>query len=374
MRFEAISEGWVSRRQPDTPTGVAAGPRCAVTNEGDVVCSFMVQSKLGINDFKPMLARSKDGGRSWSEGQLLWPHLQDRYSIFGSVSRAPSGDLFYFGTQYPIETPGETFWSEATQGLKANELIWSRSADGGRSWIEPEVIPMPIPGAAEAPGALTILRSGRMICCYAPYNTFDPDLVVDRNQIVALRSDDGGQTWRHNSMIRFASEYSTGAEAWVIELADGRLLGTTWHLNQHDKSDHPNAYAISLDGGDSWRPARSTGIMGQSTALAALPDGRALFIYNQRRHGEPGVWLAMVNPTEHDFGIESNEIVWRAQTRTQGGSSGDHTAWTDFSFGEPSVTLLPDGTLLVALWCVQPAGQGIRYVRLQLRDGKQHRM
>jgi hypothetical protein len=368
MRFRTISEGWVSQRQPGTPTAVAGGPRCAVTREGDVVCTFTVQSQLGINDFKPMLARSTDGGRNWSEPAPLWPHLTERYSIFGSVSRAPDGDLFYFGTQYPIDTPGEPNWSDATQGLKANELFWSRSRDGGRTWAEPTIIPMPIPGAAEAPGALTILRSGRMICCYAPYNTFDPDLVVDRSQIVALRSDDGGQTWRHNSMIRFASEYSTGAEAWVIELADGRLLGTTWHLNQHDKSDHPNAYAISLDGGDTWSPTRSTGIMGQSTALAALPDGRALFIYNQRRHGEPGVWLAVVNPTEHDFGIESNEIVWRAETRTQRGSSGDHTAWTDFSFGEPSVTLLPDGTLLVVLWCIQPAGQGIRYVRLQLRE------
>jgi hypothetical protein len=54
MKFETISEGWVSRRQPNTPTAVAAGPRCAVTNEGEVVCSFMVQSKLGMNDFKPM--------------------------------------------------------------------------------------------------------------------------------------------------------------------------------------------------------------------------------------------------------------------------------------------------------------------------------
>ena len=367
MRFETISEGWVSRRQPDTPTGVAAGPRCAVTNEGDVVCSFMVQSKLGINDFKPMLARSKDGGRSWSEGQLLWPHLQDQYSIFGSASRAPDGDLLYFGTRYPIDTPGETFWSEATQGLKANELIWSRSADGGYTWAEPKVIPMPIPGAAEAPGALTVTRSGRMICCYAPYNTFDPQLIVDRNQIVALRSDDRGRTWQHNSMIRFDSEHSTGAEAWVIELTDNRLLGTTWHLNQQDKSDHPNAYAISLDGGDAWLPTRSTGIMGQSTSLAALPDGRALFIYNQRRHGEPGVWLAVVRPTERDFGIESNAIAWHAQTRTQSGSSGEHSAWTDFSFGEPAVAVLPDNTLLLVLWCVQPAGQGIRYVKLMFR-------
>jgi hypothetical protein len=327
----------------------------------------MAQSQLGINDFQPMIARSADGGQTWSEAQPLWPHLTERYSIFGSVSRAPGGDLYYFGARYLIDTPGESFWCEATQGLKQNELFWALSTDEGRAWSEPRIIPMPAPGAAEAPGPLTVLRSGRMICCYAPYNTFDPQLVVDRNQVVALRSDDRGATWRSNSMIRFPSEHSTGAEAWVIELSDGRLLGTTWHLNQEDKSDHPNAYAISLDGGDSWQPARSTGIMGQSTSLAALPDGRALFVYNQRRHGEPGVWVAVVRPTADDFGIESNEIAWRAQTRTQSGSSGEHTDWTDFSFGEPSATLLPDGTILLVLWCVQPDGQGIKCTRFRFR-------
>ena len=111
---------------------------------------------------------------------------------------------------------------------------------------------------------------------------------------------------------------------------------------------------------------RSTGIMGQSTALAALPDGRALFVYNQRRHGDVGVWLALVKPTATDFGIEANEIIWRAQTRTQRGTSGAHAEWGDFSFGEPSVTLLPDGALFVALWCVQPSGRGIRYVKLRM--------
>ena len=153
----------------------------------------------------------------------------------------------------------------------------------------------------------------------------------------------------------------------MIELADGRLLGTTWHLNQKDGSDHPNAYAISTDGGESWKPTRSTGIMGQSTGLAALPDGRALFIYNQRKHGEPGVWLAVVKPTETDFGVEANEIIWRAQVKTQSGSSGDHGLWMDYSFGEPSVLLLTDGTLLVTLWCIQPEGSGIQYVKLRMK-------
>lgn len=57
-------------------------------------------------------------------------------------------------------------------------------------------------------------------------------------------------------------------------------------------------------------------------------------------------------------------MVWRAEVRTQSDTSGDHSEWTDFSFGEPSVTLLPDAVLLVTFWCIQPEVRGIGFVRL----------
>jgi len=300
-------------------------------------------------------------GASWTEEGPLWPGLREECAVFGSVSRAPAGDLHFFGPRTPIDEPGESFWSDATQGLKQNELFWATSRDGGRTWTDPVTIPMPIPGSAEAPGAMCITQNGKWLCCYAPYNTFDPAVVVRRNRVIVLISDDQGRTWRHTDMLRFDDPDSGGAEAWVIEIGDGRLLGTSWHLNHRDGSDYPNAYALSIDGGDTWTPTQSTGIMGQSTALAPLPDGRALFIYNQRKHAEPGVWLAAVRPSDSDFGIQANEIVWSA---AQPEASSGHAEWTDFSFGEPSVTLLPDGTLLVALWCVQPKVRGIRYVKL----------
>ena len=169
-------------------------------------------------------------------------------------------------------------------------------------------------------------------------------------------------------MIRFESEHSTGAEAWVIELADGRLLGTTWHLNQQDKSDHPNAYAISLDrrrhvAADPFD--RDHGPIDQPGRAARRP--RVVHLQPAQTRRARRVDGGGAGPPENDFGVESNEIAWRAQTRTQSGSSGEHTEWTDFSFGEPAVALLPDNTLLLVLWCVQPAGQGIRYVRMMFR-------
>ncbi len=365
MGFQIIGEGFVCEQQPGTSTAVATESRCALTEEGDLVCCYVVTSKVGVNDFRPVISRSTDAGVTWQEKGLIWPDLADAYSIEGAISGAPNGELFFFGTHTPIDESGEPNWCDETQGLKPNELIWAKSADGGRTWTNPTVIPMPIPGAAEAPGPLWVTRGGRWLGCYAPYNTFDPGIVVERHQVVVMRSDDEGETWRHSSMLRFENVNSGAAEAWVVELADGRLLGTCWHLNNEDGTNYPNAYALSTDGGESWSPTRSTGIKGQSTALTPLPDGRALFVYNQREHGEPGVYVALVDPTETDFGVEANEIVWRAESGTQRGSSAALSDFKDFSFGEPAVTLVPDGTFLLVLWTIEPDIRGIRYVKFK---------
>jgi len=371
MKFKTIDEGFIAQHQSGSSADIPGTARCVLTAKGELVGCCLLSRGLGRNDMKQMIIRSQDGGKSWRKQGLLWPYLQDAYSIFGSISRAPDGECFFYGTRTKIETPGESFWSEATQGLKQNEIIWASSKDDGLTWTDPAVIPMPIPGSAEVAGAMCVTRNKIWLGSYAPYNTFDSALRVARNQVVVVRSSDQGLSWSHTPMLRFDDVNTSAAETWVIELTDGRLLGTAWHLNPSRGTDYPNVYSLSLDKGLTWQPARSTGIMGQSAALAPLPDGRALFIYNQRKHGEVGVWLAAVKPTESDFGIEANEIIWKAQTGTQGGSSGLHTEWTDFSFGEPSITVLPDNILLAALWCNQPGGQGTYYVKLKMLNDEQ---
>lgn len=356
-----IAEGFVHR----CTNGIAAQPRCATTVEGDVLCHYVVQSKLGQNDFIACQSRSQDGGLAWTE-QKLWPHLHGRWSIIGAPSRTPEGDMLFFGARTAIDQPGEPFWCDATQGLKQNDIVWAKSTDHGHTWGDPVPIPNPLPGSAEVCGTICATRRGTWVSCYAPYHNWDPAVKVERNQVAALWSADQGASWNYAKMLSFPDADSTFAGAFITELSDGRLLGAGWHINETFPEPPPILYSLSTDGGRTWGPSISTGIQGQSLGLAVLPDGRAAIAYNQRQHGERGAWLAIARPTDADFGIETNEVVWRAATTTHSGTSGDHSAWTDYAFGGSGVITLPDNTLLVTLWCEQPEGTGIRFVKLAL--------
>ncbi len=366
MKFDVLKKGFIYQNATGENQQVACTSRCAVNNKGEVLCSFMLNSGLGMNDFTPHLAVSSDAGLSWKVRGKIWPHLQESYSINVSISRSANGELFLFGSRTPRTASGESFWCQETLGILLNEMIWSCSKDDGLTWSEPATLKTPLPGAVESPAPMCVTRTGRWVAPYSPHNTFDPNLKVDLQHVVLMISDDKGKTWRHTSAIRVKEDDAYVAESWTTELFDGRLLTTTWHLHRGEGDDYPNAYAISNDNGQTWLPTRDTPIMGQSAGLAPLPEGKVLFVYNQRRHGKPGVWLAVAKPTAEDFGVLHNDIVWDAAIATQHSSSGKSTSWTDFAFGEPSVTVLPDNTALVAFWCIQPGGSGIGFVKLKI--------
>lgn len=369
--FETLAQGFVTVSDPNRAKTAASGPRCVVTDEGDLLCSYMLNSGNGINDFIPTLARSSDLGTTWTVQGPVWPGLTDRFSIFASLSKAPDGTLFLYGFRTPIDTPGESFWQGRNHGMKQNELIWSRSADHGRSWTEPCVIDNPSAGSVEAPGPLWVSRSGEWMAVFAPYHSFDEKETVDRNRIVFLKSADEGKSWSHTEMLKFPNQNDGGAEAWVVELGNGSLLGISWHFNYATSQDYPNAFSMSEDGGATWTATRETGTLGQSTALWPYGRDHALFLYNRRKAEEPGIGLALAKPRPDDFGIVHDQLIWKAErTTVSGNGSSDHGDWEDFAFGEPAVTVLPDGSLFVVFWFGEsdaagtPGKSGVRYLKL----------
>src|SRR4051812_1797447 len=106
MRYHVLGEGFVSQRPPGKgPDALAVGPRCVELPSGDLLCSFMLTSGLGLNDFTPVLARSSDGGATWQEPTVIWPHLRSRWSMFASISRDATGNAYFFGSRTPIDAP-----------------------------------------------------------------------------------------------------------------------------------------------------------------------------------------------------------------------------------------------------------------------------
>ena len=90
------------------------------------------------------------------------------------------------------------------------------------------------------------------------------------------------------------------------------------------------------------------------------------FAYSQRKHGERGIWLAVVKPTESQFTVECNQIVWRAETTTQTDSPLSILSGRTFRSVSRRSPFWTKSTVFVTLWCVQPSGRGIRYVRLRI--------
>jgi hypothetical protein len=359
VTYEVVDAGWIVQG----PLGACS--RVAQIGERELVAGYVTRSAAGVADYTVEQARSLDGGRTWESSGPVWPDLVGRASMSMALSRGRDGSLFLYGTLTPVDDPTASWWDGERQALLDNDLVWARSRDGGHLWTRPQTIPMPIPGSAEAPGPLTITGKGRWIGVYAPYNTFDPSVVVDRSQLVAVYSDDEGKSWGHTSMLRFADPDAGGAESWVVELSDGRLVGTAWSMSLATGADAPIPFGISYDSGTAWTPTRSTGITGQATSLAPLPGGRVLMAYTQRALADPGIWLAVAMPTDDDFGVRQLPPAWVAERPTlSGGAESGHDEWTDFAFGEPSVTVLWGGDALVTWYCDQPSGRGIRYVRL----------
>ncbi len=367
-RIELLEPLVVCQRDSRAPRPIASGARLARLGPTQLLCTYMIQEALGRNDFHPVASRSQDLGRTWSAPAPLWPEHGAWDSIFGSVSprRDALGRLVFWGMRFTVDQPGETTWQEANFGFKQNELIYATSEDDGWTWSCPQVIPKPTVGSCEAPGAMCLTRGGRWLACYSVYNSFDRTVHAPHQQWWSVRSDDQGASWQSSLLATFGATDGT-AESWIVELSDGRLLGACWRTSHADASDYPTPYVLSSDGGVTWSPPRELGIRAQSIALAALPHGQALLIYNQRRQEPAGVRLALLDCTGEGLRVVCDELIWSAATtrQTDAGSAG-LDGWTNFSFGEPSVLPLDEGEALAVLWCAQPAFHGVPGVRLRL--------
>ena len=348
--IEIVGTGRIDERE-------SAFPQCVQLPGGDVLCSFGVgggQFVHGGTDW----ARSTDGGSTWRiEGTLL-PHSIDPPSAnFLKLSLSPDGRTVYaYGTRYWGDPHGEF-------GKRRGETVLCRSTDGGQTWSQPQVIPMP-DCPLEVSHSLRPLPSGRLLAPGATLATED----TLGEEVFVIVSDDSGKSWPHHRTVFRDPHRKLGFwEQKLTQIGPRRLLATAWTVTLGDYRDHPDSFAISDDDGWTWSSHRSTGIQGQTMSTVYLGDDRLLVLYN-RRYGTQGIVGCLATFTPDAWTVHHESLIYNALAHRDGPNSGltgvDELA--SFQFGFPTAIPLHDGDYLVTSWSVENNVTGIRWTKIRV--------
>lgn len=336
----------------------SAFPQAVELPDGDLLCSFSVgggPTAQGGTDW----ARSTDGGETWVlEGTILPPTEEPHTTNALKLTLAPDGGTVYAYGSRSDRPPGGKF------GEGRNEPVLCRSTDGGRTWSQPQAVPMPCDCALEISHGALALSSGRLL---APAATLPAkDRLGER--VLAAISDDGGCTWPTHAVVFHDGTGRCGYfEQKLAELEPGRVLAAGWTVTLGDVVDQPNSFALSNDNGATWGPAHSTGIRGQTMTPVYLSGDRLLVLYN-RRYGEQGIVMALVTFTEESWTTRFEGLMYDAgarHVRPEDVETGVEE-FDDFAFGFPTAIRLRDGTVLATHWCQEGGTFGIRWTKLRV--------
>jgi hypothetical protein len=147
-----------------------------------------------------------------------------------------------------VTTQGDTLavWNRGDLMTDAQELLLSRSSDGGRTWSDPDAIPstQQRSAAGSYPGALAVLRSGVVVLHWAPFSgTFADGATCTPEYCV---STDGGHTFGPVVRIEIPDPtYWTCLRHAPVEDDDG-----SWILPLYDRTVRydPRTHAVSAFG------------------------------------------------------------------------------------------------------------------------------
>ncbi|MBI3923521.1 MAG: exo-alpha-sialidase [Armatimonadetes bacterium] len=345
-------------------------PSVAVLPDGEMLATVVLGEAFEAVNLRTHLFRSIDQGESWQHEGPLHGGTPDRLtSDCARLTALPGGDLAVFMIRHDrADHPDEGLASHETLGLAPTELLLLRSKDRGKTWTGPEPIDPPLVGPCfELCCPITVLRDGRWLIPTQTWQGWNGDC-PNGIRMIALVSHDQGRTWP--DYLDVMTE-STGRvyfwESKVVELSDGRLLATAWAYDDDSKTDRPNQYVISADGGRSWSSPASTGLQGQTLTPLALDDGRVLCVY--RRMDRPGLWANLCR-------LDGNRWVNEAELPLWGHEAAGLTASTQnmahnfnvLRFGAPCLTRLTDGTVVLAFWCYEDCVSVIRCCTLAIGD------
>ena len=223
----------------------------------------------------PMLYRSTDGGRTWKEQG----RMKMEWNLTGLISDGGYSFLRLADGRIAV------VFNRHVKGLHGGGTpAIAFSADHGQSWTAARVLIEKDDAFYVMNDRLIQLRSGRLLL---PVARKVGKTEGDRDEGLAMLSDDAGATWRLSSGTAGIDAPRGMAEPCAAELSDGRVLmmGRTGLGSHH--------FALSADGGETWSKPKATTLESacSSLTLKTLPDGRLIVYYNHATPINPGAFF-----------------------------------------------------------------------------------
>jgi hypothetical protein len=186
-------------------------------------------------------------------------------------------------------------------------------------------------------------------------------------RVVVFESSDHGCTWTQQHTVFVDPRGEKGFfEQKIIRLGPDRLLAVAWTVTLGTYTDLENHFALSEDLGRTWTPPITTGIRGQTLSPLYLGGDRLLALSN-RRYGAQGIVAYWVRFSEHGWQIEGQSTLWdaRASRDRSTEATSGIDAFDDFAFGLPSAVRLEQNLFLAVHWCREDGIFGIRWTRFK---------
>lgn len=245
---------------------VAAGayfPRLVAARDGSLLAAFKTGAPHIGKGGRASIARSRDGGRSWSAPKVIFdvPDADDGIDASGVLS---DGTILFGAVSYTWE--GERY---STNGWKASAYVLA-SKDDGATWSQPVRVDAAPFAWAYPFGSIIKLEDGTLVM--AGYGGDLPYRADGPQTAFLVRSRDGGRSWGEAAVI--ARDFN---ETSLILLRGGALMAVmrarTGHL----------ATSVSTDQGMHWNaPVTVTHEREHPGDLLRLQSGAILLTFGQR--------------------------------------------------------------------------------------------
>lgn len=367
-KLQVVGTGLIYRNpQPHVKSIHAYFPSVVTLANGEMLAALVLGEAFEAVNLHTYLARSRDNGATWNLEGRLAPDTPGRLTSDSSrLTAFPEGEIVAFIVRHDrTDHPDEGLTSTETLGFVPTELLLTRSTDFGQTWTEPRPITPPLVGPSfELCAPITPLADGRWLLPTSTWRDWDGNC-PNGMKTLAFVSYDKGQTWPEYTDVFGTPERPViHWESKIVALSDGRLLAAAWGYDEAAGKDLPNQYTVSTDGGATWTPPQSTGLLGQTGTPFVLAGDRILFVY--RRIDCPGLWANIVRLDGARWINESETPLWGSDvgglTRHDANMAKNFQA---LRFGAPCINAAPNGDLFVAFWGVEDCVSNIRWIRLR---------